>query len=197
MSDDELIEKMRIEFHRTHVGAYGVLYALRDVVRTHDAEQAKAFRTAELTAERERADRADKRSEFHHQNHLAAEREIDRLTGCLKAANEQAAHFEREWYLRGDAMEKAEAELVALRADADANKARYAWLADKVLACDYGDNDSPDKQIGWRIRADLLPTMAGGRAPVFMYGPSIDAAIDEMRARKWAEGFDAAREGRG
>jgi hypothetical protein len=33
--------------------------------------------------------------------------EIERLTACLKKANEQADHFEREWYLRGDALEVA------------------------------------------------------------------------------------------
>lgn len=35
---------------------------------------------------------------------LAAE--VERLRGCLKKANEQAEHFEREWYLRGDEIEK-------------------------------------------------------------------------------------------
>jgi len=31
--------------------------------------------------------------------------EIERLTAALKKANEQAEHFEREWYSRGDALE--------------------------------------------------------------------------------------------
>ena len=41
--------------------------------------------------------------------------EIERLTTCLKKANAQAEHFEREWHLRGDEIErlKAEAELFA------------------------------------------------------------------------------------
>ena len=43
--------------------------------------------------------------------------EIERLTACLKKANDQAEHFEREWYLRGDEIER-------LRKDA----ARYQWL---------------------------------------------------------------------
>ena len=46
--------------------------------------------------------------------------EIERLTACLKKANDQAEHFEREWYLRGDEIEK-------LRKDA----ARYQWLRNK------------------------------------------------------------------
>jgi hypothetical protein len=33
--------------------------------------------------------------------------EIERLTQELKKANDQAEHFEREWYLRGDALEVA------------------------------------------------------------------------------------------
>lgn len=33
--------------------------------------------------------------------------EIERLTNCLKIANAQAERFEREWYLRGDAIERA------------------------------------------------------------------------------------------
>jgi hypothetical protein len=45
--------------------------------------------------------------------------EIDRLTGALKRANSQAEHFEREWYLRGDALEAQAAELATLRADAE------------------------------------------------------------------------------
>lgn len=47
----------------------------------------------------------------------ALEAENSRLTTCLTKANEQAEHFEREWYLRGDKIE-------ALEADA----ARYQWL---------------------------------------------------------------------
>lgn len=63
-----------------------------------------------------------------------------------------------------------------LAAAAPHAQARYEWLANRVLACDYGDNDKPG-QIGWRIRHNLLPTN-GGRQPAFMYGKSIDEAID-------------------
>lgn len=38
--------------------------------------------------------------------------ETERLTAALKKANEQAEHFEREWYLRGDELEQLQAELV-------------------------------------------------------------------------------------
>lgn len=32
--------------------------------------------------------------------------ELERLTGCLMGANAQTEHFEREWYLRGDEIER-------------------------------------------------------------------------------------------
>lgn len=46
--------------------------------------------------------------------------EVERLTDCLQKANEQAEHFEREWYLRGDEVER-------LRKDAE----RLTWLIDE------------------------------------------------------------------
>lgn len=58
---------------------------------------------------------------------------------------------------------QAERELAETRKD----KARYKWLADRVLACDYGDNER--RKIGWRI---------SGSGYLLMYGNSIDTAID-------------------
>lgn len=49
-------------------------------------------------------------------------------------------------------------------------QARYIWLADKVLACDYGDNDTQGEAVGWNIRHC--------KGPDKIYGTSIDAAID-------------------
>ncbi len=40
---------------------------------------------------------------------------IASLEAALKKANDQAEHFEREWYLRGDAIEKLEADRKMLR----------------------------------------------------------------------------------
>jgi len=37
--------------------------------------------------------------------------ENERLTRCLKSANESHEHFEREWYLRGDEIESLCAQL--------------------------------------------------------------------------------------
>jgi len=37
---------------------------------------------------------------------IELERENKRLTECLLKANAQAEHFEREWYLRGDEIER-------------------------------------------------------------------------------------------
>ena len=67
------------------------------------------------------------------------------------------------------------AEVRALRKDRE----RYQWLANRVLGADYGDNDAPGNQNGWRIVHDLLGD--GDRQPAFMYGSSIDAAIDAAR----------------
>lgn len=39
--------------------------------------------------------------------------EIERLTANIKKANDQAEHFEREWYLRGDEIERLTAALHA------------------------------------------------------------------------------------
>ena len=62
-----------------------------------------------------------------------------------------------------------------------ADSERYKWLTNRVLACDYGDNDAPGEQIGWRIRHDLLRGPDGKRQPAFMFGESIDKAIDAAR----------------
>lgn len=54
-----------------------------------------------------------------------AEAEIKRLTVCLEQANKQFEHFEREWYLRGDEIERLEAMNMDLAAQlAEANRER-------------------------------------------------------------------------
>jgi hypothetical protein len=45
----------------------------------------------------------------------SAEAARDRLTEALKKANEQAEHFEREWYLRGDECDRLRDALIACR----------------------------------------------------------------------------------
>lgn len=78
--------------------------------------------------------------------------------------------------LAADELRRLQAENESLRSDAE----RYRWLANRVLACDYGDNDAQGRQVGWRIRHDLL-SRQGQRQPAFMFGDSIDAAIDAAR----------------
>jgi len=46
------------------------------------------------------------------------------LEAMLKKANSQAEHFEREWYLLGDALESLQSKL----AEAGKDAARYRWL---------------------------------------------------------------------
>lgn len=76
--------------------------------------------------------------------------ENERLAGCLKKANEQAEHFEREWYLRGDALEIAEAELHEI-----------ASVLPGVAYMDPPDGGSPSIPEQFRrMRADLDRTAA-------------------------------------
>lgn len=87
--------------------------------------------------------------------------------------------------------------IAALEAERDAlrvNDERYRWLANRVLACDYGDNDAPGDRVGWRIRHDLLERR-GERQPAFMYGAGIDAAIDAARGESAKIGGDATPPG--
>ena len=79
--------------------------------------------------------------------------EIERLTQALKKANDQAEHFEREWYLRGDEIER-------LRADAE----RYRWLEEHCTS----ENDNGDKCLVFWCD--------------FENYNDVDAAIDAARA---------------
>lgn len=58
--------------------------------------------------------------------------EIERLTACLKKANDQAEHFEREWYLRGDEIER----LTAERSERELDSDRLASLVWPEQFCD-------------------------------------------------------------
>ncbi len=101
-----------VEFDRQpyHSGAeWSALYD-QDTI---DALRAEA---ANVTAELE-AMCANFEAMREEKNALRAE--VERLRGCLAQANSQAEHFEREWYLRGDEVER-------LRKDAE----RYRRLRD-------------------------------------------------------------------
>ena len=71
--------------------------------------------------------------------------EIERLTQALKKANDQAEHFEREWYLRGDEIER-------LRVDAE----RYRWLRKNTIVLGifhYQIDDELEELVDGRIAA--------------------------------------------
>ena len=90
--------------------------------------------------------------------------EIEHLRAALKRANDQAEHFEREWYLRGDENEKLRAERDELKlavdaarillAERDALKAeneilaldeiRFNWLAARLEDVQIDDVDPND-----------------------------------------------------
>ena len=79
----------------------------------------------------------------------------------------------------GRVMPYAPSETATTNAEAMLN-----WLGNRVLACDYGDNDAPGEQIGWRIRHDLLRGPNGERQPAFMYGKSFGEAITAELAKE-------------
>jgi len=60
-----------------------------------------------------------KTTSYYKMMELASEqeREVERLTQCLKRANIHHEYFERLWYLRGDAIAKALGELEAIRTE--------------------------------------------------------------------------------
>ena len=65
--------------------------------------------------------------------------EIHRLQDALKKANDQAEHFERLWYLRGDALEWYRDEAKALAKNLEGGAHTNAVLASvTVLALDAG-----------------------------------------------------------
>lgn len=70
--------------------------------------------------------------------------------------------------IQSERAEKAKALAEQFRKDAE----RYQWLVDKVMACDYGDNDKG--RVGWII--------GHCKGPKWIEGLSIDAAIDSARA---------------
>jgi hypothetical protein len=73
-------------------------------------------------------------------------------------------------------------ELIRRLREADKDAERYRWVANRVLASDYGDNETNGEQIGWRICHDLLAK--NGRQPAFMFGDSINAAIDSAMSKE-------------
>jgi hypothetical protein len=99
---------------------------------------------------------------------------IDALSATVAELRAQLGRTETQLNVFRQALAEREASLKLM-------ERRYSWLANRVLACDYGDNDKSG-HVGWRIRADLLPPKYQTRAPAFMYGPSIDAAIDARLA---------------
>lgn len=75
--------------------------------------------------------------------------EVARLTAALKRANDQAEHFEREWYLRGDQIEAA---LPAMR--------EYARKNPKHHFSKDGAEQDPNGAHAWLERNELFNTPA-------------------------------------
>jgi hypothetical protein len=71
-----------------------------------------------------------------------ADGEIERLRVCLSKANEQAEHFEREWYLRGDEIEQLRTELAVSRE----REARMRGALRNLLALDVDHQRGADDE---------------------------------------------------
>jgi hypothetical protein len=71
----------------------------------------------------------------------AMDEKIERLTACLKKANDQAEHFEREWYLRGDEIVRLRQQHAQAMADMDAEIERLRELA--------AAPQRPPTPVGW------------------------------------------------
>jgi hypothetical protein len=78
--------------------------------------------------------------------------EAARLTAALKRANDQAEHFERQWYLRGDEIEAA---LPAMRDYARKNP-KHHFSTD-------GAEQDPNGAHAWLERNELFNTEAERR----------------------------------
>lgn len=120
----------------------------------------------------------NERMQFKPPSIIALCDEIERLTACLNKANDQAEHFEREWYLRGDRLEAAETEvleqarllgiggekelaLMAKLEAAEKDAARYRYLRESN--CVTGKGVGSSVKSGWFVNLSY---------------ESLDAAID-------------------
>lgn len=94
----------------------------------------------------------------------ALEAEVERMTGCLQKANEQAEHFEREWYLRGDEVER-------LRKDAERYRLLRAgndYQYDGPMVVLYEKSSDIGERPYWSLAAEALDE-------------TIDAALEASR----------------
>lgn len=122
---------------------------------------------ADLLAIRSQAAMADDYTTLCHDNtdrltqaYLALQVENVRLQDALKKANDQAEHFERLWYLRGDALEWYRDEAKALAKNLEGGAHTNAVLASvTVLALDAGRR--ADTALGHNAQ---LPGPEGVRA---------------------------------
>lgn len=116
----------------------------------------------------------------------AAATELERLTACLAKANANHERFERDWYLRGDEIERLTAELAAARelADSEGTRAvdymRRARKAEKLLREVL--DALPGLQAPNCLGMDLYQRVSAATAP-----KAERAAIDAARGAKHAD----------
>lgn len=75
--------------------------------------------------------------------------EVARLKNCLKRANDNHEHFEREWYLRGDEIERLKAQIVRLTTVLNA-------FVDKIDPACLVEDDLRHSDLADELRTALL-----------------------------------------
>ncbi len=112
------------------------------------AEKAATWMASQEAAQRLQGYRDLGQQAAQAQNERDALRaEVERLTSCLKRANEQAEEFERKWYLRADEVERLQT-LVAQARDEEAEACRK-------IAFEMAPTDEHAVDVSQAIRARI------------------------------------------
>lgn len=119
----------------------------------------------------------------------ASQAECERLTVCLNKANSQAEHFEREWYLRGDEIERLRADFSALQHAIVGDTGASAILTVERLRAEA-------ERLDWLIaNSDATICNAGPNGPYHVWFRHRSIWTDGHLTARAA--IDAARAGKG
>lgn len=118
------------------------------------------------------------------------------MSAAIQAIRDAVKAFEKEmkspeWDLARNRLDmtcspKAVAGLLSEHDAALVDAERYRWLAHETLVCDYGDNATEGKQIGWMVKKPR------GCIESTIFGDSIDQAIDAQIAEHGSPSVSSA-----
>ena len=162
----EEVEDAALAFHKT-VNMNRCLDAKRALLAYIEA---KGARIAELEALAAGYDAARLEIASLQARVVELEAETDRLTTCLRKANAEFEHFEREWYLRGDEIEALQAQLEAVGAGGVGKLAPVGALI--------GEGTMPAAPAQPVAPAFDVRTTAGGRGYVAWFFSSVMRRYD-------------------